>query len=405
MASGEWRVEGTAFACDPASANPHADPLTWPHHPHSPLATRHSCHSPRGIMPDTDIVCISPIDGQGIRPPADPRATPPSTARSRPPARRSGAGARVPLAERQAAVLRFLDALIAHEPGGRAGARPADGPAGALRRRVPRRRGAHPLHGAHRRGRASRQPFRTTSGPGFRRMIKREPVGLVLVIAPWNYPFLTAVNTIVPALVAGNAVLLKHASQTILVGRALPGAMDRGRPAGGPVPEPRAQPRRRPPGSSASGAGRPLQLHRLGLPAAGRSSGRPPAPSRRSGSSSAARTRPMCGPTPTWRTRSRTSSTAPSSIPASAAAASSASTCTRAATTPSWRARSTSSGSTSSATRSTRRRRSGRWRTGASPISCASRPRRPSRRARRPMSTRNASPPIRATRPISRRRC
>ena len=41
--------------------------------------------------------------------------------------------------------------------------------------------------------------------PGFRRMIKREPVGVVLVIAPWNYPFLTAINTIVPALVAGTA--------------------------------------------------------------------------------------------------------------------------------------------------------------------------------------------------------
>ena len=38
-------------------------------------------------------------------------------------------------------------------------------------------------------------------------MIKREPVGLVLVIAPWNYPYLTAINTIVPALMAGNAVL------------------------------------------------------------------------------------------------------------------------------------------------------------------------------------------------------
>ena len=53
---------------------------------------------------------------------------------------------------------------------------------------------------------------------GFRRMIKREPLGVVLVIAPWNYPYLTAINTIVPALVAGNAVILKHASQTILVG-------------------------------------------------------------------------------------------------------------------------------------------------------------------------------------------
>jgi acyl-CoA reductase-like NAD-dependent aldehyde dehydrogenase len=58
-------------------------------------------------------------------------------------------------------------------------------------------------------------------------MIRREPMGVVLVIAPWNYPFLTAVNTIVPALVAGNAVLLKHASQTILAGERFQAAMDR----------------------------------------------------------------------------------------------------------------------------------------------------------------------------------
>ncbi|WP_095196198.1 aldehyde dehydrogenase family protein [Pseudomonas sp. Irchel 3A7] len=53
---------------------------------------------------------------------------------------------------------------------------------------------------------------------GFRRHIKREPLGTVLVIAPWNYPYLTAVNTIIPALMAGNSVILKHASQTLLVG-------------------------------------------------------------------------------------------------------------------------------------------------------------------------------------------
>jgi len=51
---------------------------------------------------------------------------------------------------------------------------------------------------------------------GFTRYIKREPVGVVLVIAPWNYPFLTAVNAIVPALLAGNIVLLKHSAQTPL---------------------------------------------------------------------------------------------------------------------------------------------------------------------------------------------
>lgn len=62
---------------------------------------------------------------------------------------------------------------------------------------------------------------------GFRRLIKREPLGMVLVIAPWNYPYLTAVNTIIPALMAGNAVILKHASQTLLVGERFAAAMAR----------------------------------------------------------------------------------------------------------------------------------------------------------------------------------
>ena len=62
----------------------------------------------------------------------------------------------------------------------------------------------------------------------FRREIRREPVGVVFVIAPWNYPFLTAVNTIVPALIAGNAVVLKHASQTLLAGERLAEALHRG---------------------------------------------------------------------------------------------------------------------------------------------------------------------------------
>ena len=54
---------------------------------------------------------------------------------------------------------------------------------------------------------------------GFKRYIRRDPLGLVFTIAPWNYPYLTAVNSIIPALMAGNAVFLKHASQTILVGQ------------------------------------------------------------------------------------------------------------------------------------------------------------------------------------------
>lgn len=52
---------------------------------------------------------------------------------------------------------------------------------------------------------------------GFVRRLHREPLGVVLVLSPWNYPWLTAVNAIVPALLAGNVVVLKHSDQTPLV--------------------------------------------------------------------------------------------------------------------------------------------------------------------------------------------
>jgi acyl-CoA reductase-like NAD-dependent aldehyde dehydrogenase len=51
---------------------------------------------------------------------------------------------------------------------------------------------------------------------GFTKFIRREPVGTVLIVAPWNYPYLTAINSLVPALLAGNTVIMKHASQTLL---------------------------------------------------------------------------------------------------------------------------------------------------------------------------------------------
>lgn len=60
-------------------------------------------------------------------------------------------------------------------------------------------------------------PLQLPEKTGFTRYIKHEPLGVVFVIAPWNYPFLTAVNTIIPALMAGNVVLLKHSAQTPLV--------------------------------------------------------------------------------------------------------------------------------------------------------------------------------------------
>ena len=51
---------------------------------------------------------------------------------------------------------------------------------------------------------------------GFTRYIKREPLGVVFVIAPWNFPYMTAVNAIMPAILSGNAVVLKHSAQTPL---------------------------------------------------------------------------------------------------------------------------------------------------------------------------------------------
>jgi len=61
---------------------------------------------------------------------------------------------------------------------------------------------------------------------GFTKFIRREPLGTVLVVAPWNYPYLTSVNSIVPALLAGNTVILKHASQTMLCAERLQAAFD-----------------------------------------------------------------------------------------------------------------------------------------------------------------------------------
>ena len=67
-------------------------------------------------------------------------------------------------------------------------------------------------------------PVRPDERPGFTRLIKRVPVGVVAVVAPWNYPYLTSVNAILPALIAGNAVVLKHSHQTPLCAERLSAA-------------------------------------------------------------------------------------------------------------------------------------------------------------------------------------
>lgn len=69
-------------------------------------------------------------------------------------------------------------------------------------------------------------PIRLPDKPGFTRYISREPLGVSLIIAPWNFPFMTAVNALVPALMAGNVVILKHSAQTPLCAERLQQACD-----------------------------------------------------------------------------------------------------------------------------------------------------------------------------------
>lgn len=131
----------------------------------------------------------------------------------------------VPVHERVHAVSGFVDALVAMGD--------EIVPELALQMGRPVRHGPGELRGFEERARHmldiapdALEPVRPAHRPGFERYIVREPLGVVLVVAPWNYPLLTAVNSIVPALVAGNVVLLKHASQTLLVGERLQRAAD-----------------------------------------------------------------------------------------------------------------------------------------------------------------------------------
>ena len=162
-----------------------------------------------------DLICISPVDGREYarrRLASDGEIASALEAARR--AQREWAA--VPLAERCQTMLRFIAAMeslnpeIVPELAWQMGRPVRYG--GELRSLVERVRGmVDQAEGA-----LAPEEF-PAEGSG-RRFVARVPAGLVLVIAPWNFPFLTAANTIVPALIAGNAVLLKHASQTLLAG-------------------------------------------------------------------------------------------------------------------------------------------------------------------------------------------
>jgi acyl-CoA reductase-like NAD-dependent aldehyde dehydrogenase len=53
--------------------------------------------------------------------------------------------------------------------------------------------------------------------PNFTLFLRREPLGVVLNLPAWNYPYMTALNAVLPAIIAGNTVVMKHSSQTALV--------------------------------------------------------------------------------------------------------------------------------------------------------------------------------------------
>ena len=163
----------------------------------------------------TDLVCISPVDGREVarRPLATPAEIEAGLAAARAAQRQ---WAEVPLAERSAVIRRFLAALAARND--------------AIVDELAWQMGRPVRYGGELRSLTERVEamleeapgalgaYAPSPKPGFQRHVERRPVGVVLVIAPWNYPYLTAANTIVPALLAGNAVILKHATQTLLVG-------------------------------------------------------------------------------------------------------------------------------------------------------------------------------------------
>ena len=122
---------------------------------------------------------------------------------------------RTPLAERQALLGKAVDAFVARgadiaEEITRQMGRPLDQAPGEVRGFEERARHMIEIAPRH------LADLAVAPREGFTRFIRRDPLGVVFVVAPWNYPYLTSVNTVVPALMAGNAVILKASAQTPL---------------------------------------------------------------------------------------------------------------------------------------------------------------------------------------------
>ena len=159
---------------------------------------------------------VSPIDGEIVaeRPVADDASIEAALARSKV---AGPAWRRVPITERARVCTAAVDAMLAMED--------AIVPELARQMGRPVRSGGGELRGFEERARymigiaeEALTPLVPEPKPGFRRYVTREPLGVVLVVAPWNFPYLTAVNAVIPALMAGNTVILKHAQQTLLAG-------------------------------------------------------------------------------------------------------------------------------------------------------------------------------------------
>jgi acyl-CoA reductase-like NAD-dependent aldehyde dehydrogenase len=171
------------------------------------------------------ITCISPVDGRvyASRPVASRKQIAETFGAAR---KAQDRWKRLPLAERAAYCTAAVGAMVSMTD--------EIVPELAWQMGRPIRYGAGEVRGFEERARymiaiADQALADIDPGPkeGFVRYIRRDPLGVVFTIAPWNYPYLTAVNSVIPALMAGNTVVLKHAASTLLVAERFQQAFDR----------------------------------------------------------------------------------------------------------------------------------------------------------------------------------